>query len=338
MSQAYIKAISYYLPEDVLSNKELNDLFPEWSADKISSKTGIYNRHIAAHDQTSGDMGVKAAQRLFSEHNINGEDIDFVILCTQSPDYFLPTTACIIQDRLNLNKNIGAIDLTMGCSGYVYGLSIAKGLIVSDSAKNVLLITSETYTKYINEKDKNNRTIFGDGASASLITSNGNNVIGSIGNFAFGTDGAGSEYLMVRNGASRFPLKDGVDIISDDGAFERNDNNLYMNGKEIFNFTATQVPILVQETLKRSDLSFDQIDLFVYHQANEYMMNFIRRKMSIPEDKFYVYLKDVGNTVSSTIPIALYHAIKEDRVEGNVLLAGFGVGLSMASTVIKIER
>lgn len=338
MKSAYLKAISYYLPNDVLSNNDINRLFPEWSVDKISSKTGIYNRHIAAQDETAGDMGVKAAEQLFAEHNISRGDIDFVILCTQSPDYFLPTTACIIQNRLNLNKTVGVIDITMGCSGYVYGLSIAKGLIVSDSAKNVLLITSETYTKYINPKDKNNRTIFGDGASASLITLNGNEVIGSIGNFVFGTDGAGSEHLIVRNGASRFPLKNGVDIVSNDSVYERNDNNLYMNGKEIFNFTATQVPILVEETLKKNDISFNQIDLFVYHQANEYMMNFIRRKMSIPEDKFYIYLKDVGNTVSSTIPIALYHAIKDGKAKNNVLLAGFGVGLSMASTVIKIER
>ena len=331
---AYLKCISYYLPEQILENEELNQKFPEWSVDKISSKTGIYKRHIAAKDETACDMGVKATLKLFEEWNISKGTIDFIIFCTQSPDYFLPTTACVVQNKLGLPLSLGAIDINMGCSGYIYGLSLAKGLIMSGVAKSILLITSETYTKYINVADKSNRTIFGDGATASLISKDQNNSLGCILDFVFETDGSEYDSLIVKYGASRHPVRDGKDVCVD-GAFEHNDNNLYMNGKDIFSFTANRVPCLVDNVLKANGLLYKDVNRFVFHQANQYMMNFIRKKMAIDEDKFYTYLANVGNTVSSTIPIALYHANQENKLQGNILLAGFGVGLSMGGVIIK---
>lgn len=330
----YLRGISYYLPEKTLSNEEINKDFPEWSVDKISSKTGIYNRHIAANDETVSDMGVKASQKLFNEWGINKGEIDFIILCTQSPDYFLPTTACILQSKLELSPAIGAIDINMGCSGYVYGLSFAKGLLQSRSASNVLLVTSEAYSKYIHNQDKSNRTIFGDAATATLISSDNINDLGTLKDFVFETDGSGYNSLIVKNGAGKHPSQDGVDVYVD-GVFEKNDNNLYMNGKDIFNFTAERVPVLVDNLLKRNHLTKEEIDLFVFHQANKYMMNFMRKKINIDEEKFFVYLENVGNTVSSTIPIALYHANSQGKLKGNILLAGFGVGLSLAGVIIQ---
>lgn len=336
MMEAYIKAISYYLPEEVLSNEDINREFPEWSVDKISSKTGIYKRHIAGEGQTASDLGLEAAGKLFEEWQISGDSIDFLILCTQSPDYFLPTSACLMQHKLSLPEKCGAIDINMGCSGYIYGLSIAKGLISAGTAKNILLITAETYTKYIHPQDKSNRTIFGDAASATLISSDKEKAIGSIGNSTFGTDGAGYEHLIVRNGASRQPCRNGEDVFVD-GLFHHNDNNLYMDGKAIFNFTALKVPPLIRESLAANSLLPDDISLYVFHQANEYMMNFIRKRIGIDPDKFYVYLRDVGNTVSSTIPIALYHAHRQKLLKGHIMLAGFGVGLSMGATILKCD-
>lgn len=321
--QAKIKAISYYLPENILDNKELNTSFPEWSIDKISSKTGIYKRHIADKDEFTSDMAIKASLKLFKENNISPDEIDFVLLCTQSPDHFLPTTACLIQNKLNIPTTAGALDFNLGCSGYVYGLAIAKGLISSNIAKNVLLITSETYSKFIHPNDKNNRTIFGDGASATLVSTDG---LAEILNFELGTDGSGGENLIVKNGACKYPISNGLD------------DNLYMNGPEIFNFTSKAVPSLVENTLSKNNLLLDDIDVFVFHQANKYMLNHLRKKIGIPEDKFYINIEEYGNTVSSTIPIALKEAINENKIKGNVMLTGFGVGYSWGSCIIKINK
>lgn len=318
-----IKAISYYLPEGILDNKEINSDFPEWSVDKISSKTGIYKRHIAAKDEFTSDMAIKAALKLFEEHDISPNEIDFVLLCTQSPDHFLPTTACLIQDKLNIPTTAGALDFNLGCSGYIYGLALSKGLISSKIAKNVLLITSETYSKFIHHSDKSNRTIFGDGASATLISTDG---FAEILDFELGTDGSGGENLIVKNGACKYPVSNGID------------DNLYMNGPEIFNFTSKAVPSLVESTLNKNNLSLEDINMFVFHQANKYMLNFLRKKIGISEDKFYINLEEYGNTVSSTIPIALKEAIDEGKINGNVMLTGFGVGYSWGSCIIKINK
>lgn len=332
----FVNAISYYLPAHSLDNKELNSIFPEWSADKISNKTGIYQRRIASADEFTSDMAYKAAERLFEEYQIDRNQIDFILLCTQSPDYILPTTACILQDRLKIPTTAGALDFNLGCSGYVYGLSLAKGLVAANIAKNVLLITAETYSKFINELDKGNRTIFGDGAAATLISAKEG--LCKIADFVLGTDGSGAENLMVKNGGSRNAVKTGTDIF-DDEVFIKNDDNLYMNGSEIFSFTAKNVPVLVNAMLSKSELVLDDINLFVFHQANEFMLNYIRKKIGIPEDKFYLFFGHCGNTVSSTIPIALYDAIKTKSIKekDKVLLAGFGVGYSWGSTILNFN-
>ncbi|WP_281234396.1 ketoacyl-ACP synthase III [Flavobacterium gelatinilyticum] len=325
--KAYIKAVSYYLPEAILSNDLINKDFPEWDIEKISSKTGINSRHISAADEFSSDMAVKAAEKLFKEHNIDKSSIDFLLFCTQSPDYFLPTTACIIQEKLGLKTSIGALDFNLGCSGFVYGLSLAKGLIAGSMAQNVLLITAETYSKFIHPKDKSNKTIFGDASAATLISSE--NGFCSIEKFVFGTDGKGAENLIVKQGGMRYPVSENEDIEDEFGNI-RNDKNLFMNGTEIFNFTGEFVPKLTESILEKSDLSKDDIDLFIFHQANKYMLNHLRKKIKIPEDKFFIAMEHCGNTVSSTIPIAIYEAQKQAKFNEakNVVLAGFGVGYS----------
>lgn len=335
--KANIKAISYYLPESVLTNDLINQEFPEWGIEKISSKTGINARHISAKDEFSSDMGVKAAEKLFAEHNIDRSQIDFLLFCTQSPDYFLPTTACIIQEKLGLETTIGALDFNLGCSGFVYGLSLAKGLIAGEMAKNVLLITSETYSKFIHPKDKSNKTIFGDAAAATLISSEKG--FYTLGNFIFGTDGKGAENLIVKQGGMRFPVSDKNEDIVDEFGNVRNDKNLFMNGTEIFNFTGEFVPQLTEAILEKSNLTKEDIDLFVFHQANKYMLNHLRKKIKIPEEKFFIAMEECGNTVSSTIPIALYEAQIQGKVDNckNVILAGFGVGYSWAACNLIVE-
>ena len=330
--KAYIKDIAYYLPAQVLTNEQIAAEFPEWSAEKVANKVGITERHIAAPDETATDMAYQAAERLFAQ-GVGRASIDFVLLCTQSGDYFLPSSACILQDRLGLSKNCGALDFNLGCSGYEYGLAIAKGLIVAGISKNILLLTSETYTKYLHPKDKGNRTIFGDGASATLVSTEG---FAEIGEVVLGTDGSGAENLIVRSlGARHKEQLHDLRINEEEGLVSG--DHLYMHGGNVFNFTADVVPPMVEELLQKSGLAQDEIDLWVFHQANKYMINYLRKLLDIDKERFYIFMEHVGNTVSSTIPIALVEARKEDKLHGNVLLAGFGVGLSWGGVMLNCE-
>lgn len=329
---AGIRDIAYHLPEYNLTNEILVQEFPEWSVDKIASKTGIHQRRISAKDEFSSDLAVKAATILLERHDKS--KIDYLILCTQSPDYYLPTTACILQDRLGLNTAMGAFDFNLGCSGYVYGLGLAKALIENGQASSVLLITAETYSKFINSSDKSVRTLFGDAASATLIEAL-EAPSALMHSFTYGTDGKGAENLIVPRGGMR-PTAPSSKSSPTVRGLESNGFDLYMDGPEIFNFTLRVVPGCIQSTLEKAGKTLEQIDLFVFHQANRYMMDHLRKKLHIPSEKFFIHLEDCGNTVSSTIPIALFHAQQERVLKPNmtVMLVGFGVGYSWAGAIL----
>ena len=330
---AIIKAIEYHLPERVLTNEELARDYPEWTAERIEKKLGIVARHIAAPNECASDLGVAAARKLFASGVCAPGDIDYLLFCTQSPDFLLPTTACLIQDQLGLSQSMGALDFNLGCSGFVYGLGLAKGLVETGQAKNVLLITAETYSKYMHPADKGVRTLFGDGAAATLVAGGEDQQPGGIGPFIFGTDGSGRGALIVAAGGSR--KRDGAGQISEKHLFP--DEYLYMDGGAVFNFTLRVVPASMNAVLAKAGLSMDQVDLFVFHQANQFMLEHLQNKCRIPPEKFYVCMKEVGNTVSSTIPIALKHAVLDGRlpVGSKVLISGFGVGLSWAAGLVE---
>ena len=330
---AYIKGISYYLPERVITNEELLKEFPEWSVDKVAKKVGVNSRHLAAEDETAGDMAEKAARKLFEEYNVSPNDIDFVMLCTQSPDYFLPSTACILQHKLGIPTTAGAFDYNLGCSGCVYGLAMAKGLIAAGIAKNVLVLTAETYNKYLHPSDKSNRSIFGDGAAACLVSTEG---FAEIGEFSLGTDGAGAENLIVKTGAARCKQVTG-NVSEDEDGHQRYDDYLYMNGSAIFNFTLEAVPAMMKDILTKNNMTPDDVEYYVFHQANKFMLNTIRKVCVLPKDKFYVNLEETGNTVSSTVMIGLKQCIEAGTITQGmkVMVSGFGVGLSWGGTILK---
>lgn len=330
---AYIKAISYYLPEKVVTNEELIQEFPEWSVEKVAAKVGVNSRHLANIEETAGDLAEKAAVKLFEEYSIDPKSIDFVLLCTQSPDYFLPSTACILQDRLEITTSAGALDFDLGCSGCIYGLAIAKGLIATGTAHNVLLLTAETYNKYLHPTDKGNRSIFGDGAAACLISEEG---FAEIGEFVLGTDGSKNEALIVKTGAARHRAATGGYVEDEEGHLRR-DDYLYMNGGAIFNFTLEVVPKLMKQILIKNNLERDSVNYYVFHQANKFMLDTIRKVGGIPKDKFYNNLATTGNTVSSTVMIGLKDSINNGVISAgmNVMITGFGVGLSWGGTMLK---
>lgn len=330
--KAFIKAISYFLPEKIIRNEDIVKEFPEWTVEKINAKIGIKQRRIADEKVTASDLGIKAAEKLFNDNAIEKSSIDYLIFCTQSPDYVLPTTACVIQEKLGLQTNIGAIDINMGCSGWIFGLSIAKGLIAGGMANNILLITAETYSKYIHPKDKGNRTLFGDGAAATLI---GNKGIAEIGSFIFGTDGKGAENLIVKTGGARQrkPLND---LEFDDFGNPRSSDNLIMNGSNILNYTLDIIPKLASDTLSINNLDIADIDLHVFHQPNKFISSLQRKKLKIPKEKYYCFFENVGNTVSSTIPIAINEALNDSSIKtGNkVLSVAQGLGYSWGGVVL----
>ncbi|MBI3823997.1 MAG: ketoacyl-ACP synthase III, partial [Planctomycetes bacterium] len=275
---AAIRAIEYHLPEGSLTNRDLSSAFPDWSMDKIADKTGIDERRIAGLEECASDLAVAAAHKLFASGACSPASIDFVLLCTQSPDYFLPTTACLLQHRLGIPTKVGALDFNLGCSGFVYGLSLAKGLIETKQAANVLLLTAETYSKFVHASDRGVRTIFGDAAAATLIQARPDAApSGSpwLGPFVFGTDGQGADNLIVRAGGLR-----------QRSSSNEADHRLFMNGPEIFSFTLRAVPDAVRDLIARAEITLNDVDLFVFHQANRYMLEHLRQKMNIPTEKF----------------------------------------------------
>lgn len=330
MSFARIRATEYHLPEQVLTNEGLEQIFPELPAAKVFAKTGISQRHIAGESETATDLAEKAAVKLFASGFCTRDEIDAIILCTQSPDYVLPTSACLLQSRLGLRTSVAAFDFNLGCSGFVYGLGLAKGLIESGQVRNVLLLTADTYSKHIHPNDRSVRTLFGDAAAATLISADDSLTEPAIGPFVYGTDGRGAEHLMVREGGARAPQSS----VPTDAPGPR---NLCMNGPEIFNFTLDVVPGCVQQLIDRSGTSLAAVDLFVFHQANAYMLSHLRESIGIPPEKFVISMKDVGNTVSATIPIALHDALDAGQLKAGmkVMLVGFGVGLSWAGTMVR---
>lgn len=329
--------LSYYLPSSSLDNEKIASHYndPKWSASKIYRKTGIRSRPVVKEELVS-DLAAGAGDRLINEYGIDRNSIDFLLLCTQSPDYFLPTTACLVQDRLGLPTSIGALDFNLGCSGFVYGLSLAQGLLSTGAATKIMMIMAETYTRHIHPMDKSTRTIFGDGAAATLLDGDD---AARIGKFILGTDGSGGPNLIVPAGGMARPRSAETSREETDEAGNvRSMENIYMNGPEIFSFTLRAVPEMVRKTLEKNNLAGDEIDLYVFHQANRFILENLRDRLEIPEGKFYIDVEETGNTVSATIPIALRNALGKGHIgEGSkVLIAGFGVGYSWGATVLRL--
>jgi 3-oxoacyl-[acyl-carrier-protein] synthase-3 len=335
---ARLKDIAVYLPETVLDNDQLAKIYPDWPAKKIYEKTGISERRIAGEKQTAGDMAYEAARNLFAQGQVAARDVDFIILCTQAPDYVLPTTACVLQDRLGISRQAGALDINLGCSGFVYGLSLAKGLIETGAARCVLFLTADTYSKYIHPLDKSVRTLFGDAAAATAVVAS-EDAEEAIGPFVFGTDGSGAKNLIVEAGMYRVPKSCDTSIEkNDDSGNVRSRENLYMNGAEVMSFSLKEVPKAADTLLLKAGKSKEDIDFFVLHQANKFMLEALRKKLRVPEEKLPITMGDCGNTVSSTIPIALFKLISQGRlIHGQrLMLVGFGVGYSWAACLLNL--
>lgn len=334
MNLARIRGVSCYLPDQKLTNKDISGEFPEWDVDKIAEKTGINTRCIAGQNEFSSTLAIRAGHKLLAKYSINPIDIDFVITVTQTPDFVLPGISSLVHEALGMIKTSGALDVNLGCSGYVYGLGLAKGLIESSQASNIILITSDTYSKLLNPKDKSVRTIFGDGATATWIGSDG--ISSSITGFSYGTDGSGAGHLVVPSGGLRNGSEINEKSTNESRKIDSGPFDLFMDGPEIFNFTLREVGKTLLDVLEKSALQAEEIDYFVFHQANAFMLKHLITKLNLPTGKCPILMSEWGNTVSGTIPMSLAELSNQGLTPPGtrLLLLGFGVGLSWAGVTV----
>lgn len=324
--------IEFFVPSKKLSNAQVQH--GKWTAEAIEKTLGISNRYVAGHDEYALDLARMAIERLLRCTDKKKEDIDYLLVCTQSPDYLVPTNACVLQNQVGLGTAIGALDFNLGCSGYVYGLSLAKGLLDSGQASNVLLVTAETYSKYINEEDYANRMLFGDAATATLIDKDlSTRIVAS----KFGTDGSGYDALIVPDAGLRPHSTEHKSKTADRTGTVKRSGYLHMDGGRIMNFALHRIPFLIEDLLKKVGINKSEIDHFVLHQANAFVLEQLRIKCDIPADKLHICSRDFGNTVSNTIPIALSELQKAAVIKAGdrVMLIGFGVGLSWGGMIVE---
>lgn len=333
MSKAYINEIAIYTPEGKLTNTELAHYF-DVEESKILRESGVKTRHVCSAEELASDLAVKAGLEFFAnQEHTSKDDIDFLFYCTSALDYVGPATACLIHERLGLNKTTGAMDIPMGCAGFTYGLILCKSMIESGLAKNILFITSDMPTKVIHPDDYYLRILFSDAAAAALISDNGSFEIGNIGH---GIDGTGENNLIIKGSGARNPIDSAwIDQYSDVGGLLI--GRMEMKGDEILKFTLREIPKLVEEVLAKEKIEKEEVDYFVFHHASEIVLKFLGRKLSIPQDKIYSCLADYGNTVSASIPIALKKLKEEGTMKRNsiIFIAGFGIGYAWSGTVLK---
>lgn len=334
---AEIMNIQYYLPKNIIDNHSLSRAFPNKTPQSLRRLSGADQRHIVEPGETPADMAFKAAQQLLDKaetgKHMNRADIDALVLCTEFPDVRAPATSCLLHGRLALPRHCLCLDIPGGCTGFVNALLVAKNLITTGQARHVLLLTAESPSVAISKDDIHLQMLFGDGAAATMVSQSGRE---SIGEFAYGTDSSGAHALRCdRSGA-----REAIDSqwLTDN----KNDKNglpfgiLKMDGNEVLRLSLATVPKLINDLLEKNRLEADQIDLYIFHQASEFMLNALRKKCKIPEEKFYICMEHCGNTVSSTIPIALHHALQEKRItpDSRVMLVSFGIGFSWAGTIL----
>ncbi len=331
MQHARILGIQGYLPERVETNDDLARQNPSWDMQRIAGKTGIQSRHIAAADETAADLGFCAAQRLLDLALVPRGEIDYLIVGSQTPDHLLPSDACILQHRLGLGKHIGAFDYRLGCSGYVCGLQLAKSLVETSAARNVLLITADTYSKLIHPQDRTVRALFGDGAAATLVGTSELGTSDSIGPFVSGTDGSMATCLTVPSGGFRLPRTalTSAELVDATGSV-RSSDHLFMDGQAIFSFALNTIPKAIAQLLEKSQTKCDEIDWWVFHQANRFMLENLAICCCLPAAKMVYALETVGNTVSASIPLAVEDYMQRGHIKTGqrLVLIGFGVGLS----------
>ncbi|WXR61920.1 beta-ketoacyl-ACP synthase III [Peptostreptococcaceae bacterium AGR-M142] len=325
LKSAGIIGIGSYLPEKIMTNKDLEqivDTNDEW----IRTRTGIEKRRIATEKEATSDLSLEASKRALESANIKAEDLDLVIVATITPDMSFPSTACIVQDKLGA-KNAGAFDLTAACSGFIYGISIAKQFVEAGVYKNILVIGAETMTKILDWKDRNTCVLFGDGAGAVVVSTVEDDE--GIKNVTLGSDGSGGSVLNKPAGGSRMPVTH--------EALENRMNYLKMDGSEVFKFAVRKMAAETKKVLEEANINVEDIDMIIPHQANIRIIEGAAKRLKVSLDKMHINLHEYGNMSAASIPVALDEAYKKGKIKkkDKIVLVGFGAGLTWGASYIK---
>ncbi len=335
MMRISIEAIEFALPDRVVTNADLARENPGWDMKRLLERTGVEERRVAGPNETALDLGHRACLALAAKDALNPDNIDALIFCTETPDYPLPPNSSVLHGLLNLPTNVMAFDITLACSGFVYAIGIARSLILSGTARRVLIVTADTYSRLIHAGDRSSRCLFGDGAAATIV---GTGLGIEILDIDFKTSGAQYDRFIVRAGGSRIPRSDTTCRITVDRSSNiRTAEHIEMDGLGVLSFFNTVVPQAVTDILRRNALSPDKVDCYVFHQASLVALQGIAKGLNIPFDRLVVNLAKIGNLVSASVPIALRHAMDEERLKAgqNAILCGFGVGLSWATALVR---
>ncbi len=329
-----VAGIASCVPSRTESVDDLAQIFGLDDAKKIEAVTGVSTRHIADIGICTSDLCVAAAERLLTELAWERNSVDALIFISQTPDYLVPATSCVIHGRLGLAKTCATFDVTLGCSGYVYGLWLASVLLASGGCERTLILVGDTITRNASPRDRSVAPLFGDAGTATALDRD-SSAPSSV--FTLGTDGTGYDKLIVPASGFRHRRNEETGIRRErENGNIRSDEDLYMDGAEIFSFTLREVPPLIETSLQQAGWLVDDVDAFVFHQANEFMLKHLSKKMKLPADKVVLTLKDYGNTSSASIPLSISHALRDDLTHNtrNLVIAGFGVGMSWAAAAI----
>ena len=336
MRSSSISAIHYCIPERRLSSADLYERFGEKSVRSIEKMAGVAERRVVSPGETSSDLAFAAANALLTEKGISRESVDLLVFVSQTPDYQLPATACVLQHRLGLSEQCAAFDINLGCSAFPYGLAVAHSMISSGTANRALLLVADAITTIIHPQDRGLVPLHGDGGTAALIEPCPEG--GGLLHFYLGTNGSGHKHLMVpasgarnpRNGESKLEVEVEKGVV-------RTAEHLHMNGPAIFHFSIYKVPEMISQALAKAQLNIEDFDLVLLHQANKTMVSQIYKSLGVPEEKRFYFAEQIGNCSGASTPILLAEAWRQGRIKpgSRTLLAAFGVGLSWGVAMVR---
>ena len=329
-----ITAMSAAVPKRVINNYEYTEFFPKEEVKKVVDKVGIYERRFADEQTCSSDLCFAAAERLISDNNIDRDEIDLLIFISQTPDYRMPATSVTLQHRLGLSQSCIAFDINLGCSAFIYGLSVTYGMMQNGSIRKALILDGETRSKVYSPKDRRSAFLFGDAGAAALVECD-EKFGGSY--FSLNSDGSRAELIMIPAGGYRHPSSTQTlkEKVVDEYGNIRSDEQGYMKGEDVFNFVIKEIPRDIKNTLAFAEANAEDLDYIVFHQANNFINSYIAKKMKLNADKIPSTIEKYGNTSSVSVPLTIVDQLK-DKLEGQkkLLLSAFGVGMTWATGIV----
>lgn len=329
-----ITAMSAAVPRRVVKGREYTEVFSQEEANEIVDKTGIEERRFADAETCSSDLCFAAAEKLIADNNINKEDIDLLVFISQTPDYRMPATSCTLQHRLGLSNSTIAFDITLGCSAFMYGLSVVYGMMERSGLRKALLLDGETRSKVYSPRDRRSAFLFGDGGVAALIERDPK--FGKS-TFSMNSDGSRADLIMIPAGGYRkmSSAETVVEKVIDEYGNMRSEEQGYMRGGDVFNFVIREIPRDIKNTVAYAGKEMDNFDYVVFHQANNFINSYIAKKMKLNTEKIPSTIAKFGNTSSVSVPLTIVSELK-GKLDGKkeLLLTAFGVGMTWATGVV----